>query len=120
MFGGAGENSSARRSLALPFSANAQDREVPRLDRAADRLRTQNGISSSSGSEGAADFGGAAVALPLERDCRSSSVVSVGPLAPVPLGLLPSTCTVSPSTRRLVRFSPVCLSSQVSICRRPS
>src|SRR6202790_496433 len=73
-------------------SANAQHREVPLLDRAADASRTQNGISSSSGSEGTADFGGAAVGFPLERDCRSSSVVSAGPLATALLGRLPSNC----------------------------
>src|SRR5207237_10665199 len=98
------------------ISAKAQDREVPLLDRAADALRIQNGISSSSGSEGAADFGGTAVGLPLARDCRSSSVVSAGPLAPAPLGRLPSNCIVSPTTRSLVRFCPVCLFSQVFIC----
>src|SRR6266446_10606971 len=75
----------------------------------------QNGISSSSGAAGADGFGGALVLAP--PVCRSSPAASA---APAPLGRPPSNCMLSPTTRSFVRFCPVCLSSQVSICKRPS
>src|SRR5437870_3143284 len=82
------------------------------------RTENQKGISSSSGSTGGADLGGGALVLPPALVCRSSAAVSAG--TPTLAGRLPSNCMLSPTTRSLVRFCPVCLSSHVSICRRPS
>src|SRR5207247_11068300 len=78
----------------------------------------QNGSSSSSGSPGAAAFGGGALVLLPALVGRSSPAVS--PAAPAPAGRAPNNCMLSPTTRSLLRFCPVCLSSHVSICRRPS
>src|SRR5205085_10252594 len=69
-------------------------------------LPNQNGISSSSGPEGAA-FGGGAGRLDLEAPSSSP------PPLPPPRGA-PSICIFSPMTFSLVRFCPDCLSSQES------
>src|ERR1700682_2198921 len=82
------------------------------------RGRGQNGISSSSGAAAAPDLGGGAADFPLVLAGLSSSPASAG-AAPA-LGLLPSICIVSPMPRSLLRFWPLCLSSHVSNCRRPS